>query len=113
MIFFSSLLLQAGALPKQLGADRGGFYSYDFIERAMGYKTRHQDLVKPEFKDIKVGNLVRGSIDEKSSLIPYNFRVLYVQPEETFVLDKWGTFLVEAVNIGLERSLMIAYFFCI
>src|ERR1700688_3071171 len=32
----------------QLGADRGGFYSYDFIEKAMGYKTRHQDLIQPE-----------------------------------------------------------------
>lgn len=82
----------------QLGADRGGFYSYEFIERAMGYKTRHQDLIKPEFKEIVVGDLVRGSIDEKSSIIPYNFRVLYVRPEETFVLDKWGTFLLKEVN---------------
>jgi hypothetical protein len=90
----------------QLGADRGGFYSYDFIEKAMGYKTRHQDFIKPEFKEIIVGNLIRGSIDEGSSIIPYNFRVLYVQPEETFVLDKWGTFLLKEVD-SRETRLII------
>ena len=79
----------------QLGADRGGFYSYEFIEEVLGYKTRHPDLIKPEFKEIAVGDLIRGSVDEKSSIIPYNFRVLYVKPEETFVLDNWGTFLLK------------------
>ena len=42
----------------QLGADRGGFYSYDFIEQAMGYKTRHQHSIKPKFKDLAVGDRV-------------------------------------------------------
>lgn len=82
----------------QLGADRGGFYSYDFIEEAMGYKMRHSDSIKPEFKEIRVGEAVRGSIDEKSSIIPYNFKVLYVKPEQTLVLENWGTFLLEPVN---------------
>src|SRR3989338_6212480 len=82
----------------QLGADRNGFYSYTFIERAMGYKTRQQNSIKPEFKELKVGNVVRGSIDEKGSIIPYNFRVHYVKPGETLVLDNWGTFLLESVN---------------
>ncbi|TAK71820.1 MAG: hypothetical protein EPO11_10870 [Gammaproteobacteria bacterium] len=90
----------------QLGADRGGFYSYDFIEKAMGYKTRHQDLIKPEFKKIETGDLVRGSIDEKSSIIPYNFRVLYVKPEETFVLDKWGIFLLKEINSRQTRLII-------
>ncbi len=90
----------------QLGADRGGFYSYYFIEKAMGYKTRHQDLIKPEFSKIEVGDLIRGSIDEKSSIIPYNFKVLYVKPGETFVLDKWGTFLLKTVNSRQTRLII-------
>ncbi len=90
----------------QLGADRGGFYSYDFIEKAMGYKTRHQDLIKPEFTELKVGDIIRGSIDEKSSIIPYNFRVLYVKPFDTFVVDKWGTFLLEEVNNQQTRLII-------
>lgn len=90
----------------QLGADRGGFYSYYFIERAMGYKTHHQNFIKPEFKKIVVGDLIRGSVDEESSIIPYNFRVLYVKPEEAFVLDKWGTFLLKAVNNRQTRLII-------
>jgi len=79
----------------QLGADRNGFYSYTFLEEMMGYKTRPHDTNKTEFADIKVGDIVRGSIDEKSNMIPYNFKVLYVKPKETFVLDGWGTFLLK------------------
>lgn len=90
----------------QLGADRRGFYSYEFIEKALGYETRHQDLIKPEFKEIVVGDLIRGSINEKSGIIPYNFRVLYVKPEETFVLDKWGTFLLKEVNTRQTRLII-------
>ncbi len=90
----------------QLGADRGGFYSYDFIERFLGYETRHQDIITPEFKEIKVGEIVRGSIDEQRSIIPYNFRVLYVKPIDTFVLDKWGTFLLIKVNDQQTRLII-------
>ncbi|UTH73368.1 hypothetical protein [Chromobacterium sp. IIBBL 290-4] len=90
----------------QLGADRGGFYSYSFIEEALGYETRHQNAIKPEFKEMKVGDLIRGSINEEHSIFPYNFKVSYVKPEETFILDKWGTFLLKEVN-GQQTRLVI------
>ncbi len=90
----------------QLGADRGGFYSYSFIEEALGYETRHQDSITPEFKELKVGDLVRGSINEEHSVVPYNFEVLYIKPGETFVLDNWGTFLVQEIN-GQQTRLII------
>lgn len=90
----------------QLGADRGGFYSYTFIEKAMGYETRHQEAIKPEFKEIAIGDVIRGSIDEEKSIIPYNFRVLYVKPEETFVLEKWGTFLLKEISPGQTRLII-------
>lgn len=90
----------------QLGADRGGFYSYTFIEQALGYKTRHQDLIAPEFKTLAVGDLVRGSITPDSSIVPYNFRVVYVKAEDTFVLDQWGSFLLQAVNDQQTRLII-------
>ena len=90
----------------QLGADRGGFYSYDFIEKALGYKIRYPNLTEPMFKNLKTGDIVRGSIDERSSIIPYNFRVLYIKPEDTFVLQNWGTFLLEGVNDQQTRLLI-------
>jgi hypothetical protein len=90
----------------QLGADRCGFYSYSFIEKALGYKTRHQDFIQPELNEIKAGDLIRGSIDEKSSIVPYNFRVLYVKPEETFVLENWGTFLLKETDNQQTRLII-------
>lgn len=82
----------------QLGADRGGFYSYTFIEKAMGYETRQQDSVQAEYQDLLVGDLVRGSIHPEQSVIPYTFKVLYVEPDNALVLDKWGTFSLKAIN---------------
>lgn len=90
----------------QLGADRCGFYSYSFIEEALGYKTRHQDFIHPEFKEINVGDIVRGSIDEQSSIVTYNFCVLDVNPENTLVLDNWGTFFLKEVSCQETRLII-------
>jgi len=68
------------------------------IQEALGYKTRHQDLTETNFKKLSTGDIIRGSIDEKASFIPYNFQALYVKPNETFVLDNWGTFLLTKIS---------------
>ncbi len=90
----------------QLGADRSGFYSYEFIEKPLGYVMQDEDLREPQFKDLQVGDIVRGSIHEEQSIIPYNFKVLYVKPEEAFVLENWGTFLLEPIN-SLQTRLVV------
>lgn len=90
----------------QLGADRGGFFSYDFIEETMGYQTRHPDMQTPKFKNLEVGDLIRGSINEKSSLIPYHFHVQYVKPDSTLVLSHWGTLLLKKIS-PLQTRLII------
>ena len=79
----------------QLGADRAGFFSYDFIESALGYYTTYPEMEQPRFEDLKPGDLVRGSNNESDSVILYNFPVLLVQPQKTFVIDNWGSFLLE------------------
>ncbi|MCD6045739.1 MAG: hypothetical protein K0R48_902 [Gammaproteobacteria bacterium] len=87
----------------QLGADRAGFYSYEFIEKPLGYVNQNEDLREPQFKDLQVGDMVRGSIQEEQSIIPYNFKVLSIKPEETLVLENWGTFLLESINSQQTR----------
>ena len=87
----------------QLGADRAGFYSYGFIERALGYKTRDQATAKLSPSQITKGEIVRGSIDEESAIIPYNFPVLYVKAEDTFVLGNWGTFSLTTLGDNKTR----------
>jgi hypothetical protein len=42
----------------QIGQGRGGFYSYEFIENALGADIHNTDQILPEFQDLKVGDQV-------------------------------------------------------
>ena len=42
----------------QLGEDRGGFYSYDLLERLIGTRIRNADAIRPEWQDVHVGDTV-------------------------------------------------------
>ncbi len=47
----------------QIGQGRGGFYSYDWLENAMGLEIHNADRILPEFQDLKVGDKVPLSPD--------------------------------------------------
>lgn len=82
----------------QLGADRGGFYSYWFIEKPLGYTFRVQDRIEPEFKEIKVGRIIRTSLEPSDGVIEYIFPVVAVDPGKSFVLKDWGCFLLNEID---------------
>jgi hypothetical protein len=42
----------------QLGADRGGFYSYDWLENAFGLGIHSSDVIVPEWQTREIGDLV-------------------------------------------------------
>jgi hypothetical protein len=42
----------------QIGENRGGFYSYDFLERLVGARIRNADVVHPEWQELQVGDTV-------------------------------------------------------
>ncbi|AFM15807.1 hypothetical protein Mycch_0997 [Mycolicibacterium chubuense NBB4] len=42
----------------QIGEDRGGFYSYSLLERAVGADVRNADVVHPEWQRVEVGDTV-------------------------------------------------------
>ncbi len=68
----------------QIGQGRGGFYSYDFIENALGLNIHNADRIAPEFQNLKVGDLVPlapGGIG-----VP----VAILEPPHTLVLH-WDT----------------------
>lgn len=90
----------------QLGADRGGFYSYWFIEKPLGYKYRAQHRVEPEFKDMKVGRIIKASLDPSKSVTEYSFPVVEVDPGKYFVLKGWGCFLLKAINPQQTRLIV-------
>jgi hypothetical protein len=42
----------------QIGEDRGGFYSYDWLERLVGTRIHNADTVHPEWQRLNVGDTV-------------------------------------------------------
>ncbi|ADG92866.1 hypothetical protein Arnit_1207 [Arcobacter nitrofigilis DSM 7299] len=93
-------------LLMQLGANRQGFYSYDFIEHELGNEAQYQSLNTSKNTNLKVGDIVHGSRNKGSALSVYNFPVLYVKPEESLVLENWGTFLVKSINEKQSRLIV-------
>ncbi len=82
----------------QLGADRSGFFSYDFLEKALGYQARVPEKSFPEFTDMVPGRVIPGTLANKKKLIEYRWPVLQVEPGKWFVLGNWGAFLIKPIN---------------
>jgi hypothetical protein len=63
----------------QLGQARGGFYTYDALERLFGAAIQNADRLLPEFQHLRVGDTVRLSPAGGP-------RVVVVDPEKALVL---------------------------
>jgi len=64
----------------QMGRDRGGFYSYQFLERLAGYHHESADHVHDEWQELKVGEALRWH-----EWLP-EVRVALVDPNRHFVM---------------------------
>lgn len=84
----------------QLGQDRGGFYSYEWLENLAGCEMRNADRVHPEWQEREIG--------ERVSLHPAipGLPVTLFQPGRCIALEGWGVFLVEPA--GGRRTRLIA-----
>lgn len=78
----------------QVGQDRGGFYSYEWLENLAGARMRNAESVHPEWQRREVGETVflHPAIGPK---------VASFEPGRAMVLEGWGAFVVEPVD---ERS---------
>lgn len=65
----------------QIGADRGGFYSYEWLENLFGLDIHNADAIVPEWQHREVGDLVFA--DAKGS---GGWYVMQVVPDEALVL---------------------------
>jgi hypothetical protein len=75
----------------QIGQDRGGFYSYEWLENLAGCELRNADRIHPEWQQRAVGEIV--------PLHPtLGLPVAYFEPGRTLVLDGWGPFVVEPID---------------
>jgi hypothetical protein len=89
----------------QLGADRGGFFSYALLEKALGYEMRSADP-RPEFTDIEVGRIIPASLDESKSVIKFSFPVVAIDPGKAFVLENWGAFVLKEITPTQTRLIV-------
>lgn len=82
----------------QLGQDRGGFYSYEWLENLAGCGMRNADRIHPEWR--------RREMGEKVMLHPLvGLAVSRFEPGREIALEGWGSFAVEP--LGDVRSRVI------
>jgi len=75
----------------QIGQDRGGFYSYAWLENLVGCELRNADRIHPEWQQRTVGEIV--------PLHPtFGLRLAHFEPGRALVLEGWGPFVVEPID---------------
>ena len=79
----------------QLGQDRGGFYSYSWLERAIGDHIQNADRIHQEWQHVQPGDLVRAVQPGYLGFDDVGWRVLDVVPGRALILDKWGAFVMQ------------------
>ena len=83
----------------QIGQDRGGFYSYEWLENLAGCKMRNADCIHPEWQQRAIGDVVKlhWAIGNK---------VASFEPNHAIVLKGWGAFVVEPLNEQRTRVIL-------
>lgn len=79
----------------QMGQDRGGFYSYAFLENLMGLGLRNANRVHREWQDIETRRFVQATpAGWLGRSEPLGWHVPLAEPNQVLVLEKWGAFVL-------------------
>ena len=90
----------------QIGQDRGGFYSYERLERLVGADIHNADRVHPEWQHRAPGDLVRATQPDFLGGrlgTELGWRVAEVVPGRAIVLEQWGAFVLHPVDSNTTR----------
>ena len=82
----------------QIGQDRGGFYSYDWLENLAGCELRSAEEIHEEWQHPVAG-------DELRLLPGLATRFTEVDPPRALVIENWGSYVVEPVDAHSCRLL--------
>jgi hypothetical protein len=92
----------------QLGQDRAGFYSYDWLERLFGDDIHNADRIHPEWQQRQPGDFVpatqRDYLGGRFGALGWS--VVDVVPERALVLQDWGAFVVQPVDDKTSRLIV-------
>lgn len=75
----------------QIGQDRGGFYSYDWLENLAGCNLHSADEIREEWQHRTAG-------DALTVFEGYATPLLEVDPPHALVIDKWGAYDIEPID---------------
>ncbi len=78
----------------QIGHDRGGFYSYSWLENLFGLHIVNADRVVPEWQTRAVGEVVPATPPKWLGLVdqPVGWKVTQFEPGRVLFLENWGAF---------------------
>jgi hypothetical protein len=97
---------QVWAWLVQLGQDRAGFYSYDWLERLFLADVHNVYELRPEWQDRAAGDFVRATPTNYLGGIfgrDVGWKVSYVEPGRAMALANWGAFVLEPDGRGGTR----------
>jgi hypothetical protein len=83
----------------QIGQDRGGFYSYEFLENLAGCRLANAEEIHPEWQQREVGETLY--LHPASGL-----KVTIFESDRALGIENWGTFVLEPLDGGRTRLLV-------
>jgi hypothetical protein len=84
----------------QIGQNRGGFYSYAWLENLCGAHMRNADRIVPEWQDLKVGDIVW--LHPKDEFLP----VTAIEPGRALVLGMSWAFVLRPIDEHTTRFII-------
>lgn len=98
----------------QIGRDRGGMYSYDWLENAFGLDIHSSTEIRPEWQHLVPGQRIELAPPGWAPGMPdgYGFRVAQAEPPHTLVLrqappehpwDGVWTFVIDPISAESSR----------
>jgi hypothetical protein len=96
----------------QIGQDRGGFYSYSWLERLFGADIQNAERLRSEWQSMEAGDFVRavqpgylgGLFGAAGDSL--GWRVTKVNWGRSFILENWGTFALVPIDSFTTRFII-------
>ena len=92
----------------QVGQDRGGFYTYTWLENLVGADIHNADEIHPEWQGLAVGDEWRlvsanylGGVGKDAAS-----SVLISDPVRALVLEMWGAHVIMPITEGTSRLIV-------
>ena len=91
----------------QVGQDRGGFYSYAWLENLFGLHVRNADRINPEWQTLVPGDSVFATFPGWLGIQRrLGWRVARVEPNRLLHLETWGAFILDPVDSATTRLIV-------